>query len=148
MSNRRVVLAASAALCFASLTVAHPARAGVTLTPSQQQQIDALFAQYDTTTSPGCSLGVMSDGRMIYARSYGMAKIGSGIGNDSTRLFELASNSKQFTAGAIVRLVQQGKLKLSDDIRKYVPELPNYGSSSSIASTFAIVRAWRGCSNK
>jgi CubicO group peptidase (beta-lactamase class C family) len=132
MSNRRVFLAAFTASLFAGLTSTHPALAGVTLTPAQRQQIDALFADFDTATSPGCSLGVMSDGRMLYARGYGMANIGSGLANDSTKLFEIASDSKQFTAGAIVRLAQQGKLKLTDDIRKYIPELPNYGSTVTI----------------
>jgi CubicO group peptidase (beta-lactamase class C family) len=132
MSNRRVFLAAFTASLFAGLTSTHPALAAVTLPPAQQQQIDALFAEYDTATSPGCSLGVMSDGRMIYARGYGMANIGAGIANDSSKLFDIASESKQFTAGAIVRLAQQGKLKLTDDIRKYIPELPNYGSTITI----------------
>lgn len=107
--------------------LALPAHA-VTLTNGQQAQIDALFAAYDTPTSPGCALGVMSEGRMIYARGYGLATLDPAVAIDSDKVFDIASMSKQFTAAAIVRLSQQGKLKLTDDVRKYVPELPNYGA--------------------
>lgn len=127
MLKRHALVAAITTSLFASFVPMQPASAGITLTPEQEQQIDALFARFDTPTSPGCSLGIMSDGRMLYARGYGMANIDAGIANDSSKLFDIASDSKQFTAGAIVRLAQQGKLKLSDDVRKYIPELPNYG---------------------
>lgn len=132
MFNRRAFLAAIAASLLAGVTSTPTALAGVTLTPAQRQQIDALFAGFDTATSPGGSLGIMSDGRMLYARGYGMANIAAGIGNDSAKLFDIASDSKQFTAGAIVRLAQQGKLELTDDVRKYIPELPDYGKVITI----------------
>jgi CubicO group peptidase (beta-lactamase class C family) len=121
-------LASLALVLFAALPLQQPAFAGVTLNPSQQKRIDQLFAEYDKPTSPGCGLGIMSDGRFIYTRGYGMATLDPAVPIDSTKLFDVASNAKQFTAGAIVRLVQMGKLKFTDDVRKYIPELPDYGT--------------------
>lgn len=113
---------------IATLPLQPPALAGVTLNASQQKRIDQLFVDYDKPTSPGCGLGIMSDGRFIYTRGYGMATLDPAVPIDSTKLFDVASNAKQFTAGAIVRLAQMGKLKFTDDVRKYIPELPDYGT--------------------
>lgn len=109
-----------------------PAFGSVTLDASRQKRIDRLFAEYDKPTSPGCALGVISDGRLIYRRGYGMASLDPPLSIDSTQLFDVASNAKQFTAGAIVRLVQMGKVKFTDDVRKYLPELPDYGTTITI----------------
>jgi CubicO group peptidase (beta-lactamase class C family) len=115
----------------ASLLVLSQASAAITLDSSQRERIDALFARFNSTT-PGCALGIMSDGAMIYSRGYGMAKLGPPEANDATKLFDVASISKQFVAGSIVLLAQQGRLQLTDDVRKFIPELANYGSKITI----------------
>lgn len=125
-------LASSALALGAGLLAQQPALAGVTLGASQQRRIDQLFVDYDKPTSPGCALGIMSDGRFIYTRGYGMATLDPPVAIDSTKMFDVASNAKQFTAGAIVRLAQQGKLRFTDDVRKYLPELPDYGKTITI----------------
>lgn len=109
-----------------SVSIAQPAvdhRAGV----------DSLFAAWDKTTSPGCALGVISDGELIYKRGYGMANLDYGIANTSRSVFRIGSTSKQFTAACILLLEQEGKLSLNDDIRKYFPELPDYGAAIRIS---------------
>lgn len=88
--------------------------------------IDAIFADLDKPDSPGCALGVIEDGRLSYARGYGMANLEHAVANDSTIVFDIGSTSKQFTATAILLLAQDGKLSLDDDVRRYVPELPQY----------------------
>jgi CubicO group peptidase (beta-lactamase class C family) len=100
----------------------------MTLDPSKRERIDAVFSDYDTSTSPGCMLGIMSGGRTIYARGYGLATLDPIAAIDSTRLFDIGSDTKQFTAAAVVLLAQQGALRLTDDVRDYVPELPTYGA--------------------
>jgi CubicO group peptidase (beta-lactamase class C family) len=74
----------------------------------------------------------LKDGALAYARGYGYAVLDPAIPIDSSKLFEIASVSKHFTAAAIVLLAQQGKLKFTDDVRQYVPELPSYGTPITI----------------
>ncbi len=90
------------------------------------QKVDELFASYDKTTSPGCSLAIIQDGEILYTRGYGMANLEHSIPNQPWTRFYLASMSKQFTAFCIALLEEEGKLNLDDDIRKWLPEIPQY----------------------
>ena len=93
-----------------------------------RKKIDALFAEYDKDDSPGCALGIAKDGELIYQRDYGMADLEKGEAIDPAKSrFYTASVSKQFTAACVLLLAQQGKVLLDDDVRKYFPELPDYG---------------------
>lgn len=91
-----------------------------------QARVDQLFAAWDRPDSPGCALGVIRDGRLIYARGYGMANLEHAIPITPQTVFDIGSTSKQFTAASILLLEQQGKLSLDDDIRRFVPEIPEY----------------------
>jgi CubicO group peptidase (beta-lactamase class C family) len=88
--------------------------------------VDAIFAEWDSETSPGCALGVYLDGRIIYARGYGMADLERRVPITSRTVFDLGSTSKQFAATSIVMLEQEGLLSLDDDVRRHIPELPEY----------------------
>jgi len=90
------------------------------------QNIDELFATYNLH-SPGCSVGVIRDGNFILRKSYGEASLELGVPLTSESVFYMASVSKQFTAASIVLAAEQGFLSLDEDIRKYIPELPDYG---------------------
>jgi len=103
------------------------------LTKEQENQIDALFAQYDTTNKPGCALGIIQDGRFIYKKSFGMANLEHNIPITSDSKFELASVSKQFTAACIALMHLDKSLNINDDVRKYIPELPDYGHVITIS---------------
>ncbi len=94
---------------------------------SLSKKVDAIFAEYDRTNSPGCALAIVKDGKIIYKRGYGMSNMEYNIAITPTSIFHIASISKQFTAAAIVRLSLEGKLSLDDDIRKYIPEVPDFG---------------------
>lgn len=89
-------------------------------------KVDAIFANYDKPDSPGCALGVIEDGKLIYTRGYGKANLEHDIANGSKLVYDIGSTSKQFTAASILLLTQQGKLSLEDDVRKFIPELPGY----------------------
>jgi CubicO group peptidase (beta-lactamase class C family) len=101
-------------------------------TESVTAQVDKLFAQLDKPDSPGCALGIIKDGKLIYTRGYGMANLDYGIPLSSKSVFDLESISKQFTAMSILLLVNRGKLSLDDEVQKFVPELPRYQSAITI----------------
>ena len=94
--------------------------------------VDAVFARYDRTDSPGCALGVYENGRVAYARGYGMANLELMTAITPQSVFDIGSTSKQTTAMSIMLLANQGKLSLGDDVRKYVPELPKYEHTVTI----------------
>jgi CubicO group peptidase (beta-lactamase class C family) len=101
-------------------------------TATTTARVNKLFEAWDKPTSPGCALAVMQDGQIIYRRGYGMANLDYDIPITTTTVFHVASVSKQFTAAAIALLAQQGKLLLDDSVRKYVPELPEFGDPITI----------------
>ncbi len=90
--------------------------------------VDRVFAAWDKPESPGCGLGIVHEGRLVYQKGYGQANLEQNIPINPSTVFYIASTSKQFTAASIALLAKQNKLSLDDDIRKYLPELPEYDS--------------------
>lgn len=101
-------------------------------TRERAERIDPLFAAWDHTDTPGCALGIVRDGELIYARGYGMANLEHGVPITPASIFHIASISKQFTALSIAMLHLEGALSLDDDIRRFVPEIPDYGRTITI----------------
>ena len=95
------------------------------------RRIDAVYARY-ATGGPGCAVGVYRGGRIVYAKGYGLANIEYNVPVTPQTPFIMGSVSKQFTAAAIALLVEEGRIRLDDDVRKYVPELPDYGTKITI----------------
>jgi CubicO group peptidase (beta-lactamase class C family) len=95
-------------------------------------KVDQLFAAYDKSDSPGCSLGVVRNGEFIYKKGYGAASLELGIPLTAQSVFYMGSVSKQFTAASVVLAAEQGYLSLDDDVRKYVPEIPSYGKTITL----------------
>ncbi|MDX2030068.1 MAG: serine hydrolase domain-containing protein [Blastocatellia bacterium] len=115
---------AAALLALTILTISSLAQAR---SPHEREaQVDRLFAQWNKPDSPGAALAVIQDGAVIYKRGYGQANLEFGIPNAPDTAFYLCSTSKQFTAMAIALLEEQGRLRLEDDIRRYLPEMPQY----------------------
>ena len=96
------------------------------------EKVDKTFAECDKPNSPGCALAVVKDGEIIYKKGYGVANLEYDIPITPKTIFHVASVSKQFTAMAIVLLAQEGKLSLEDDVRQYIPELPDFGETITI----------------
>lgn len=90
-------------------------------------KVDELFAEWDKPNSPGCALAVVKDGQIIYKRGYGLANLELGVPITDQSVFYIGSVSKQFTAFCVALLAKEGKLSLDDDIRKHIPEMPDYG---------------------
>lgn len=87
------------------------------------QRVDALMEKYDGRV-PGASLLVLRDGVPVVRRSYGMADLEHGVAAAPTTNYRLASVTKQFTAAAVLLLVQDGRLRLDDRVRAWLPSLP------------------------
>jgi CubicO group peptidase (beta-lactamase class C family) len=99
---------------------------------SRTARVDSIFAPFAVAGSPGCAVGVIQDGKLTYARGYGFANLDYDVPIDARSVFYMASVSKQFTAFAVALAAQEGKLSLDDDVRKYIPELRDYGSTVTI----------------
>jgi CubicO group peptidase (beta-lactamase class C family) len=120
------------ALSFTMLLPALAVAQGAVARDAVGARVDAVFADYDKPDSPGCALGVYRDGALAYARGYGMADLERGVPITPRTVFDIGSTSKQFSAAAIVLLAQDGTLTLDDDVRRWVPELPDYGARITI----------------
>jgi len=94
--------------------------------PAGEAAVDQVFAAWNAAT-PGCAVGVAQAGKPVLAKAYGMADLEHGVKNAADTVFEAGSVSKQFTAAAVALLARDGKLSLDDPVRKYIPELPDYG---------------------
>lgn len=94
--------------------------------------IDDLFHHYNMENSPGCAIAVIQNGTVKYKKGYGMANLEYDIAITPSTVFDIASVSKQFTGLAISTLVEDGKIFLDDDIRTYLPEVPDFGKPITI----------------
>jgi CubicO group peptidase (beta-lactamase class C family) len=125
---------AGAVVLAAALLAAAPAAAQSAATPAIQgapvdaAAIDKIFEPWDRSGSPGCAVGVSLGGQAVHAKGYGMANLEYGIRIWPSTVFESGSVAKQFTAAAIGLLAQDGRLSIDDPVRKYVPELPDFGT--------------------
>ena len=81
---------------------------------------------------PGCAAAVSLNGNLVFEKAFGFADLEHKVPNTAQTIFESGSVAKQFTAAALVLLQQDGKLSIDDPVRKYIPELPDYGSPLTI----------------
>jgi len=93
---------------------------------------DAVFSDLRKPGSPGCAMAVFRHGKLVYAKGYGLANLEEQVAIKPSSVFDIGSTSKQFTAASILLLEAQGRLGVSDDVRKYIPELPDYGKKITI----------------
>jgi CubicO group peptidase (beta-lactamase class C family) len=89
--------------------------------------VDHIFAKWNTSTTPGCAVGAAVDGKPVITKAYGMADLEHDVKIAPDTIFEAGSVSKQFAAAAILLLARDGKLSVDDPVRKYIPELPDFG---------------------
>ena len=118
------------------MEIKHPAVAiaflvtfGATVPGKADKIDDYVTAQIKRLHVPGASLAVVRDGHITKAQGYGFANLELRSPATKETVYEIGSTSKQFTATAIMMLVEEGKVRLDDTITKYFPEAP---------------QAWRG----
>jgi CubicO group peptidase (beta-lactamase class C family) len=100
--------------------------------PETRSRIDSVFAEYSRAGSPGCAVSAVHNNALVMARGYGLASVEHALPITPNTAFYAASVSKQFTAYAVALLAEQGKISLDDDIRKWIPEVPEFGSRITI----------------
>ena len=96
------------------------------------QRIDSLFVQYNDLSKPGAAVAVVHKGSIVFKKGYGSANLEYDIPVGPSTIFHIASVSKQFTAFSILLLAEEGKLSLDDDIRKHIPEVPDFGKTITL----------------
>lgn len=119
----RIPILASILLCYSIATLGQIIDSAA---------IDKIFSRWDKPNVPGCAVGIFQDGKTIFAKGYGMANLDYNIPNSPSSVFDLASTSKQFTAACIILLAESGKLKLTDKVRNFFPELKENTSEITV----------------
>ena len=117
--------------CFACSTV------GDGITPRQAAAMDAIFAGWTSPRTPGCAVALIRGGAITHFKGYGLADVERAVPWTPQSTFHPGSIYKQFYAASILVLERQGKLSLDDDIRKHIPEMPDYGSIITVRDLLA-----------
>lgn len=130
MRHGRSCILAVAALLFESASPVHAQ--GPRIAPADGA-IDAVFARYDSETTPGCSVAVIDGGTVTFKKSYGMADPALGVPMTSSTTFWIPySEARIFVALAVAMLEKEGRITLDDPIRRHVPQVPAYAADVTI----------------
>lgn len=109
-------------------------------------EIDKIFS-WSKPNEPGCAVAVSQNGKQIINRAYGAADMERDVPLSPNSILDAGSVQKQFVAAAILLLVEDGKLSLTEDIHKYIPELPDYGHKITLDHLLTHtsgIRDWTG----
>ena len=104
----------------------------VSVATARASGVEDMYTGFNREGSPGCAVGIEQGSQPALIRAFGSADLEHRIPITAATVFEAGSVSKQFTAAATLLLVSQGKLALTDDVRKYLAELPDYGTPITI----------------
>jgi D-alanyl-D-alanine carboxypeptidase len=117
-----------ASLCWLTTLILLPALTpAAAAQPAVEAQLDAVMTSAFTADQPGAAAIVVKDGKVVYRKAIGMASMELGVPLQLDTVFRLGSITKQFTAAAVMLLVEDGKIALSDPIEKYLPGYPTQG---------------------
>jgi CubicO group peptidase (beta-lactamase class C family) len=94
-------------------------------------EVDKIFS-WTKPNEPGCAVAVSQNGKLVVNKAYGSADLERDVPLSTNSVFDAGSVRKQFVAAAILLLVEEGKLSLSDDVRKHIPQLPDYGHKITV----------------
>jgi len=122
----------TAVAVFVAFCVLRPqahAQDATRLDAAAASEIDRLFAKYAGVDRPGYAVGVIERGKLAYAKGFGSANLDHGVPIAPDSVFNVASLSKQFTAGCVGLLIMRGRLGLESEVREFIPEFPErFGS--------------------
>lgn len=142
MSIARRIGVVLGAVCFTTT-----AQSGAAQSTDLVAISDRVFDAWNNTHGPGCAVGIARGGRTLLTRGYGMADLNGARPITPSTILESGSVAKQFTAAAVLLLMQDGKLALEDDARKYLPELPAYGRTITVRHLLTHTSGLREWSN-
>lgn len=107
-------------------------------------QVDALVSSLVKENSPGAAVMVIQDGQVVHGKGYGLARLDIREPVGLNTAFDIGSTSKQFTAMAVMMLVERGKLSLDATLSTFFAELPSYAKAITIRHLLTHLRAG-GC---
>ncbi len=113
------------------------------LSADAKRRVDQLLAPWNRKDGPGAAVAVWRGGKTVFAKAYGMANLGYDIPFTVTTPTNIGSTSKQFTAFAVMLLVEEGKIGLDDDVRKYIPELKDFGQTVTVRNLLTHTTGYR-----
>src|SRR5438105_5482815 len=105
---------------------------GMVANPVRPEQINQIFADFESTNAPGAAALVLDNGRTVFGRGYGVTDLRTLRKIDPHTNFRLASCTKQFTAMATMLLVHDGKLHYQDPLTELCADFPEYGQTITI----------------
>lgn len=108
------------------------AAVGAAATPAEIARIDRMFAEAYPADGPGAAVLVVQGGKPVLRKGYGLAEVELGVPIRPDMVFRVGSVTKEFTSACILMLAEQGKLRLDDDIAKYLPDYPAGGRKITI----------------
>ncbi|MCA1247594.1 serine hydrolase, partial [Massilia sp. MS-15] len=132
MLLRSAICAAALLLCHPHAAFAQDTAASTLVQQDLASRIDAALAPYFSAGMPGATVIVVKDGKTVLRRAYGMADTAQGVPMTPDMALRLGSITKQFTAAAILLLQEEGKLSVSDDITRHLPDYPTRGKRITI----------------
>ncbi len=130
--QRKISLILLVILLQINLTNLLEAQVKTQKTLSPIEKVDDLLSKYDTKNAPGVAVSVVQNGKIIYKKGFGIANLEYNIPIMPNSVFSVASISKQFTVFCILLLEKEGKLSLDDDIRKFLPEITDFGQKITL----------------
>jgi CubicO group peptidase (beta-lactamase class C family) len=109
-------------------------------------EVDKIFS-WTKPNEPGCAVAVSQNGKVVVNRAYGSADLERDVPIGPGTIFDAGSVVKQFVAASVLLLVEDGRLSLSEDVRKYIPELPDTGHKITLDHLLTHtsgIRDWTG----
>lgn len=97
-----------------------------------QEQFDQLVREQFPADGPGAAILVTRKGEKIYEKAIGKASLELEVPIKPEHVFRIGSVTKQFTSAAILRLAEEGKLGLQDDLTKFIPDYPTHGKKITV----------------
>ena len=129
--TRKNVLLSLTVIAFLSVTTSAQVPDKAKVAAGAERAFEKVTKAY-VAPAPGCAAAVSLNGEVVFEKAFGLADMEHNVPNTTQTIFESGSVAKQFTAAALVLLQQDGKLSIDDPVRKYIPELPDYGSPLTI----------------
>ncbi|MGM0473671.1 MAG: serine hydrolase domain-containing protein [Bacteroidota bacterium] len=109
-----------------------------------EQHLDQILNALYKDNGPGGTVIIVRDGEIIYSRAFGLANVAHNIPFTPETPSNIGSVSKQFTGFAVALLEKEGKLSIDDDIRKYIPNCPDYGQPVTLLHLLNHTSGFRG----
>ncbi|MEO7083071.1 MAG: serine hydrolase domain-containing protein [Gemmatimonadaceae bacterium] len=117
---------------LAGFSSASAQRSTITRAAFRSRADSLVFTYLAESHAPGASFAVIRGNDTLAYGAYGLANVDAARAPTAATIYEIGSNTKQFTSAAIMKLVERGRVKLDDDLSKYVPQFPLHGKRVSI----------------